>query len=166
MTTEDRAREEEKRARHRPLKLFLLACLGAGVATTVVAGADIGDVYAGLALPAFTPPLWTLQPVQAGLYVVMAVAAWRVWRVTGLKHPALYIFWGQLFINFCVNGLLVHLHQPLLMLGGAWALDLGVVVTLVLFWTKDRIAGTLFLPYLAWAGFLTLLNHAVWRLNG
>jgi tryptophan-rich sensory protein len=167
MTTgQDHMQDDEKRARHRPLKLFLLICLGVGVVATAIAGADIGDKYAGLALPSYMPPAWVFQPVQTALYVVMAVAAWRVWRKTGLKHPALYIFWVQLFINFCWCGPLVRLHQPLFALAGIVILDGTVALTLILFWVKDRIAGALFVPYLIWMGFVTLLETQVWRLNG
>jgi tryptophan-rich sensory protein len=34
------------------------------------------------------------------------------------------------------------------------------------FWSKDRIAGLLFLPYAGWVLFAGWLNAAIWRLNG
>ena len=40
-----------------------------------------------------------------------------------------------------------------------------ILVTLILFWRKDRIAGLLLLPYLAWVGFAFALNFAIWQLN-
>jgi tryptophan-rich sensory protein len=48
-------------------------------------------------------------------------------------------------------------------MGALWLL---VLTTMVLFWRRDRIAGLLFLPYLAWVGFAFLLNLFIWRLNG
>ena len=46
------------------------------------------------------------------------------------------------------------------------ALWLLILATLVLFWRRDRLAGLLFVPYLAWVGFAFALNWAIWRLNG
>ena len=42
---------------------------------------------------------------------------------------------------------------------------IAILVTIVLFWRLDRIAGALLLPYLAWVGFAGVLNHAFWVLN-
>ena len=45
------------------------------------------------------------------------------------------------------------------------ALDLAILTTTILFFRRDRIAGFLFLPYLGWTAFATVLTHAFWRLN-
>jgi tryptophan-rich sensory protein len=41
----------------------------------------------------------------------------------------------------------------------------AILVTAVLFWRVDRLAGALLVPYAAWVGFATVLNAALWRLN-
>jgi tryptophan-rich sensory protein len=45
------------------------------------------------------------------------------------------------------------------------ALLLLVLVTTVLFWKRDRLAGMLMVPYVLWLGFATALNLAIWQLN-
>ena len=39
-----------------------------------------GEWYAGLAKPAFNPPGWIFGPVWTVLYVLIAIAGWRVWQ--------------------------------------------------------------------------------------
>ncbi|MND03663.1 TspO/MBR family protein [compost metagenome] len=41
----------------------------------------------------------------------------------------------------------------------------AILATLVRFGRIDRVAGALFVPYLAWVGFATFLNFTLWSLN-
>ena len=45
------------------------------------------------------------------------------------------------------------------------ALDIAVAVTLVRFWKVSRVAGTLFVSYLAWVLSATVLDAAIAALN-
>ena len=45
------------------------------------------------------------------------------------------------------------------------ALWTAILLTLLSFWRVSRLAGWLFVPYLAWVTFATALNFALWRLN-
>ena len=106
-------------------------------------------------------PVWTL------LYVAMAVAAWRVWRGadsdTARGPPTLFALQLVLTLGWIV------VFFGLLKIGAAVAtlivIDVGVIVTTLAFRTVDRIAALLMVPYLAWVGFATVLNIAIWRLN-
>jgi tryptophan-rich sensory protein len=40
-----------------------------------------------------------------------------------------------------------------------------IVMTLILFWERSRVAGALMLPYALWVGFASALNFQIWRLN-
>src|SRR5215475_13335557 len=55
-------------------------CLGIGALGAAVAATSVESWYANLAKPSFTPPDEMFRPVWTALYVMMAVAAWRVWR--------------------------------------------------------------------------------------
>lgn len=35
----------------------------------------------------------------------------------------------------------------------------------MLFWRIDRLAGALFVPYVLWVAYATVLNASLWRLN-
>ena len=46
------------------------------------------------------------------------------------------------------------------------ALIAAILVTMRLFGGLDRTAALLLAPYLAWVAYATILNGAIWRLNG
>jgi tryptophan-rich sensory protein len=168
----------DRRARYRPLGLFLLVTLAVGGAGSLFTEPSIPTWYAGLTHPAIAPPNWVFAPVWTTLYVLMAVAAWRVWLAThpgparplarsapkGLQ-PEMTAFWAQLFLNFCWSGIFFGLHQIFFALAEIILLDAAILATLVLFWRRDRIAGLLMAPYLAWTCFATVLTYEFWRLN-
>ena len=140
-------------SRYRPLFVFLLLTLGVGALGSVATEPSIPTWYAGLAKPGFTPPDWLFAPVWTALYILMAVAAWLVWRVAGTKSFEMALFGLQLAFNCLWSFLFFYAHRvgaALLEIGVLWLLILG---TLVLFWRRDRWGGILLLPYLGWTGF-------------
>jgi tryptophan-rich sensory protein len=185
----------DRRDRYRPLGLFLLATLGVGAAASLFTEPSIPTWYAGLVRPAIAPPNWLFAPVWTALYVLMAVAAWRVWLATHPRYaaplarsapkgemaqrrvgeadqaategvrPEMAAFWLQLFLNFCWSGIFFGLHAIGFALAESLLLDLAVLAMLVLFWRRDRIAGMIVAPYLGWACFATVLIYEFWRLN-
>jgi tryptophan-rich sensory protein len=44
---------------------------------------SVGTWYQALAKPAFNPPDWIFAPVWSALYLMIAIAGWRVWRRGG-----------------------------------------------------------------------------------
>lgn len=123
-----------------------------------------GDWYAQLVKPPFNPPNGVFAPVWSVLYVLMAVAAWRVWRRGGF-HWAIALWLGQLALNAAWSWLFFSRH----LLGGALIEILVLLVVLVAttaaFWKRDRLAGQLMLPYVAWVAFACVLNASLWYLN-
>jgi len=96
------------------------------------------------------------------------VAAWRVWRIGGFRgaQAAMGLFFGQLALNLAWTLIFFGAHSIGWALADIGALWLAVAATMVLFWRRDRVAGALFVPYLAWISFAAALNFAIWRLNG
>ena len=157
--------EDPKRRARRPMLLFILIALAVGALGSVFTEPNIATWYVGLAHPGFAPPNWIFAPVWTALYILMAVAAWRVWRVTGLRSPAMIVYAAQLVLNLGWSAVFFGLHQigPALIEIGI--LELAILATTILFWRADRIAGLLMLPYLAWVGFAAALNYAFLTLN-
>jgi benzodiazapine receptor len=126
-----------------------------------------GAWYASLAKPEWTPPNAVFAPVWSVLYLLIALAAWLVWRKAGFKGAsiALALFAAQLFLNALWSYLFFGLHRPGLAFFEILALWSLAVVVAVLFWREVRSAGVLMVPYVLWVGFASYLNFALWRLN-
>ncbi len=158
--------EDPKRAQSRALKLFVLVTLAVGVLSGLFIQPSITTWYAHLVQPAIAPPNGAFAPVWTALYVLMAYAAWRVWKTAGLRSAEMTAYAVQLALNFAWGGIFFALHNILAALVEVAVLDAAILVTLLMFWRRDRVAGGLMLPYLGWSLFATALNYAFWRLNG
>jgi len=126
-----------------------------------------GAWYAALTKPSWTPPNAIFGPVWSLLYVLMAVAAWLVWRSGGFGRAgaALALFGVQLVLNALWSYLFFGVHRPDIAFVDIVALWVAILIVTVLFWRQTRTAGALMLPYLVWVGFAGCLNFALWRMN-
>lgn len=146
---------------------FLLLCLAVSAIGGAITATSVGAWYQALMKPSFNPPDWVFAPVWTTLYIMMAVAAWRVWRRSdrGGTGWALAVFALQLALNLLWSYLFFGLQRIGLAFAEIGALLLVLVVNTYLFWRVDRWAGALFVPYIAWVAFALLLNGAIWWLN-
>lgn len=123
-----------------------------------------GSWYASLNKPAWNPPAWIFGPVWTFLYLLMAVAAWLVWKRVGWKS-AVWLYMLQLVLNAAWTPIFFGAHE----LGWAFAeiivLWFAIVVTLLAFLNVSRVAGLMMVPYLAWVFFAMFLNFTLWRMN-
>lgn len=143
------------------LASFAAAAIGAA------ASIQAGSFYAQLARPDWAPPASVFGPVWTVLYVLMAVAAWLVWRVGGLgsARTALTLFLVQLALNALWSWLFFAWHLGALAFADIVVLWALVAATLLSFWRIRPLAGALLVPYLLWVSFAAALNFAVWQLN-
>jgi tryptophan-rich sensory protein len=146
---------------------FLALCLGVSGLGGAVTATSVNTWYQTLEKPGFNPPDWVFTPVWIALFVAMAFAAWRIWRRDGFAAARLplAVFALQLALNLLWSVLFFGLRAPTAALAEIFLLAVAIAATLVLFWRRDRIAGLLFLPYLAWVLFALVLNAAIVRLN-
>lgn len=149
------------------LAAFVLVCLAvAGVGGVVTAGA-VRTWYPGLRKPSWNPPSWLFGPVWSALYLVMAFAAWLIWRTRDVSDvtTALGLFGVQLALNLLWSLIFFGLRRPGWALGEIALLWVSIVATVLAFSMNDPIAAALLLPYLAWVTFASVLNGAIFRLN-
>ncbi|MBN8596455.1 MAG: tryptophan-rich sensory protein [Planctomycetes bacterium] len=144
---------------------WLLFCF---IASASAAFIPIGTWYQSLNKPSWNPPAWIFGPVWTVLYILMAVAAWLVWREGGWNRQklALGLFVGQWILNAIWTPLFFGLHLIGLAFIDIAMLWLMIAATTFAFWRVSKPAGLLLLPYLAWVSFASVLNFVLWRLNG
>lgn len=150
------------------LSVSILVCELVGILSTPFTIASIPTWYAGLIKPPFSPPNWLFGPVWTILYFLMGIAAYFIWK-KGLKNKkvkiALKYFLIQLLLNFIWSPLFFGLHLPLLALFDICILLVMIVMTMKQFRGISKPAFYLFIPYLLWVSFATLLNLSIVILN-
>jgi tryptophan-rich sensory protein len=101
------------------------------------------------------------------LYILMAVAAWLVWRDHGLSgaRVALGLFVVQLIANALWSWLFFVLRRGALSLAEIVLLWLLILATILAFWPLHRLAAMLLVPYLAWVSVASALTLSLWRSN-
>ena len=144
------------------LILLLVLTFGGGLAIGFLTAP--GEWYAGLAKPAFNPPNWVFAPVWTALYVLIAVAGWRIFERDRSSLPMKF-WWGQLALNFLWSPVFFVAHQIKLALMVILLLLAAILAFFALAWRQDRAAAWLFAPYALWVMFASVLNAAIWLLN-
>lgn len=149
------------------LALFVGICLAIGGLGGAVTASSVSEWYPTLNKPSFNPPNWVFGPVWTTLYVMMGIAAWRVWRSADrdTARGPLALFALQLAVNLGWSIAFFGLRDPGLAVVVILVLDLLVLAMALMFRRIDGLAALLLVPYLAWIAFATILNVAVWRLN-
>jgi tryptophan-rich sensory protein len=152
------------------LLLFVVIALGVGALGAVFSpgiSASATQWYAMLAKPAWLPPQHWFVPVWTGMYALMGVAAWLIWRERYHRgrSAAIAAYTVQLILN--------ALWPPLFF--GLKNIDAGlfdiVALWLAIGWTlrefaRVRIAAAVTLvPYFLWVSFATAINLGIWKLN-
>ncbi len=151
--------------------IALAACLMATFSAAAIGGllsrGAVKDWYPSLAKPSWTPPGWLFGPVRSLLYLMMGIAAWRVWRRDGIPEArlALGVFALQLVFNAAWSGIFFGLRAPALAFVEIVGLWLLIAVATLLFSARDRAGGLLMVPYLAWVSFAAALNGAIAWMN-
>lgn len=143
---------------------FIVACVAVGGLGGFATAQSVVEWYPTLNKPSWTPPSWLFGPVWTLLYLMMAVAAWLVWRA-GNSKGALILFWAQLALNLAWSFLFFGARSPILGLLDIILLWIAIAATIFAFALHSRKAAFLLVPYLAWVSFATALNSAIYLLN-
>ncbi|UCH33710.1 MAG: tryptophan-rich sensory protein [Armatimonadota bacterium] len=147
--------------------VFVLLCFSAAALGAALGGPGGSNWYERLHKPSWTPPSWAFGPAWTVLYLMMATAAWLVWRRAGAAGAPvpLLLFGLQLVFNAAWTPLFFGLKMPGAAFAEIVALWWLILATLIAFWKTVPAAGILMMPYLAWVSFAAALNFAIWRMN-
>ena len=104
----------------RDLRLAVVAIVAVATASAIGQLATYPNLtpwYAGLTKPSFNPPNWVFAPVWTTLYVMMAIAVWRILRspdASAARRLALTLFFIQLVLNAAWSWMFFGANNPLL----------------------------------------------------
>jgi translocator protein len=148
--------------------VLLAANVAIGVIASLFTRPEIHGWYATLQKPSFNPPPWVFGPVWTIIYVLIAIAAYRVWRhrndsMAFTATTLIYII--QLALNFAWSIVFFGMHQIFWALVVIFALLVSIILNMVWFSKFSRTGAWLLLPYLLWVSFASVLNLNIYLLN-
>ena len=117
-----------------------------------------GPWYDELLKPPFQPPGWLFSPAWTTLFILLAIATWRVARKGAVAGFALWVYAFQLLFNVLWSLFFFTLHRPGWALVDIAILDVLVVAMVVLYGRIDRLAGWFIVPYVLWLALATSIN--------
>jgi tryptophan-rich sensory protein len=151
------------------IAVVLSTCLLVGYLSGMVTRESITTWYPSLIKPSFNPPNWVFAPVWTILYIMMGVAGGMVWnrleQDSENVKKAFTFFIIQLALNAAWSVIFFYFHNPFLALIEIILFWLIIFETYIQFKKIDKTAGLLFIPYIAWVSFATILNASIWWLN-
>lgn len=153
-----------KQIHWKPLIISLAISLGTGGISAWFTR-DGMDLYTDMLYkPPLSPPAWLFPIVWTILYILMGIAAYRVYisdAEADAKKSALIYYGVQLIFNF--GWTLIFFRWQMYLLAFVWLLLLWylIFVTMRKFYVIDPIAGYLMVPYLLWVTFAGYLNLAI-----
>ena len=157
-----------RRAWWRIAPLTVLVVVLAGSLSGYVSNSGYGnDWFDSLRKPGFMPPGWLFGVAWTTLYTLLGIAWAMILSIPpSLKRfRALILFYVGLALNFSWSPIFFGVHDITL---AKYVIVLMIIVgvaTAGYFFTLRRVAGLLFIPYLAWLGFAAALNVSIERLN-
>ncbi len=151
----------------RPLAVFLTCTFAIASIGSLITEPALVDWYVNLEKPSFTPPGYVFGIAWSFLYSTMAVAMWRVWLRKKREDITLatVLYHTQLGLNLFWTIAFFGMHNPALALIDIFLLQLANIATTICFAKIEKLAGLLFLPYVLWISFATVLNFYIWISN-
>ena len=120
--------------------------------------------YSEIILPSFNPPSWVFAPVWTTLYILMAIAIWRVWiKLSDKKILAIYFY--HLFFNATWSVIFFGFHLLELALFNLIIILFFIIKLMRIYFEKERFSFYLMVPYLLWSSYAFVLNFTIAILN-
>ncbi|MBP6127121.1 TspO/MBR family protein [Flavobacterium sp.] len=147
----------------------IIICLTVGFFSGKITQSSITTWYPTLIKPIFNPPNWVFAPVWTLLYIFMGIAAGLIWNEIEKKPKevkiALQYFIFQLGLNALWSYLFFGLQNLLLASIEVILLLLVLIECYKIFKPIHSTAAKLFIPYIAWVSFASLLTLSIFYLN-
>jgi len=137
----------------------------------VIVGGVVGLIisrfidYNSLQKPFLAPPSIVFPIVWTILYILMGISYGRLKSKELTDEKTNIIYYVQLGINALWSIFFFVFKWRLFSFFWIILLDIAVLLMIINFYKKDKIAGLLQIPYLLWSLFATYLNLGVYLLN-
>ncbi|UOE50822.1 tryptophan-rich sensory protein [Mucilaginibacter sp. SMC90] len=157
-----------KRFQFFPYLISLLIVLFIGFVASMVTRPEIAGWYSTLKKASFNPPPWLFAPVWTAIYIMIATAAYLVWKHRSRKPAyiiARSVYFIQLILNFSWSIVFFGMHQVAIAMVVIILLWLSIMVNINWFNKFNRTAAWLLVPYLLWVSFASVLNVSIYFLN-
>jgi len=142
--------------------------LAVGATGAFFTASSVKTWYITLNKPSFNPPNTIFAPVWTTLYIIMGISAYLVWQKRHtIKHfpRTIAIYAIQLILNLMWSFIFFYAHQIGVALFEIIVLLLVVITNALTFYKIDKLAGLLFIPYILWVSFATVLTYNIFILN-
>ena len=120
--------------------------------------------YSEIILPSFNPPSWVFPPVWTILYIMMAVAIWKIW-IHSFDTKILKLYFIHLFFNSTWSIVFFGFHQIGLALINLVIILIFIILLMKSYFFKDKISFYLMIPYLLWSSYALILNSSIFLYN-
>ena len=120
--------------------------------------------YSEIILPSFNPPSWVFAPVWTTLYIMMALAIWKIW-INSFDLKTLQLYFIHLFFNGTWSIVFFGFHQIGLALINLIIILIFIILLMKNYFNRDKISFYLMTPYLLWSGYALILNSSIFVLN-
>ena len=137
----------------------------------VIVGGIVGLIisrfidYNSLEKPFLAPPTIVFPIVWTILYILMGISYGRLKSKELTDEKTNIIYYAQLGINALWSIFFFVLKWRLFSFFWIILLDIAVILMIINFYKKDKVAGLLQIPYLLWSLFATYLNLGIYILN-
>lgn len=120
--------------------------------------------YSEIILPSFNPPSWVFAPVWTILYIMMAIAIWKVW-INSFDLKILKLYFVHIFFNGTWSIFFFGFHQIGLALINLFIILIFIFLLMKNYFHRDKISFCLMIPYLLWSCYALILNSSIFYLN-
>ena len=120
--------------------------------------------YSEIILPSFNPPSWVFAPVWTTLYIMMAIAIWKIW-INSFDLNILKLYFIHLFFTGTWSIVFFGFHQIGLALINLIIILIFIILLMKNYFKRDKISFYLMTRYLLWSGYALILNSSIFALN-
>lgn len=137
----------------------------------VVTGTIVGILtsqfidYNTLQKPPLSPPGFIFPIIWTIIYILMGIGYGILKEKNNINKPINTIYYVQLIVNALWSIIFFVLKWRLFAIIWIILLDILVILMIMKFYSKDKTAGLIQLPYLIWILFATYLTIGIYILN-